>query len=265
MNNATRLSYRPGGRPALRRARARSAGLPPIMLAALGAGLAFVLALALWPPAPAPMPSGSVLLVDESDSMPVGDAAYVEPILDALFGGVTYGSSIDVFIVGNNDQTGHLRIEIPSEGDNIAAYTQAHEKMKGARAAVKAFLDASARGPKANGTNIIDTLRRIAPGPGLKVMIASDGLEASSLVNLEATKVTDQNRRKIVARAAAGFPPDLLAQSKIQFVIPASAANSRCKYANDRRRLEGFWGAFFARVAPSSKLVSFDTTPVQWR
>lgn len=248
--------------------------MPKPLLLFLVVALGLVAAVVLWPRKPLPPPLHFGAIVDTSDSMPsdiegLVTSAIRECIRQPLQKeNLVSGATVDIFVVGANELTEPFHLEIPRPGDDLASDIEHKKALKSAGPAIEAFVKRVVSGRRAGATNLIETLERLPvyPNPGVfRLLVVSDGRQATAKLNVETTKITNVNLDKLVRTALAIGPlPSFVDNALIQFNLPALAPDVVDKSLNDTRSLRRFWTAYFEAAAPRSTLINYDARVVDW-
>ncbi len=222
----------------------------PAALAAFSVATAGCLETAADSTATSP-PIQHVLFVDLSDSPSKQAERWCTAASTLLFDRLKAGDSVVAFAVG--DRTAEMeplydratRAVSEDEGmdGDVTSYAELQQvKADGAAAVCRAL-----RSPtRAHQTRLLAALQRISSDPArqTRVLFFSDGLEASDLLNLERTKLSDDNLAPLVKSAAAHerWKPAMLRGVDVRFVLDSPRLDDPGRRPlNDRRSLEQFW------------------------
>jgi hypothetical protein len=229
---------------------------------------------------PTSIPVGIALLIDISDSMPFVyglpsdggvrlDPEYLDSVLSVIEQSIGYNRKIHVALVANGASAAQ-DFEIPPAGDDMEDLLKSRSVCKVTMPSIRAFLNASLKGPESGYTDVVGALERLSssdPNRTWQIVIASDGLQAAKrpmgTVNLEKNIVTDANVNQFVRLAGPNSPLTGLRGASIEFVVPVRAADDT-RFANDVLSTRLFWSKWLTDYAPSAKLYSFETYAKPW-
>ena len=177
-------------------------------------------------------------------------------------------SNIEVFQVGTNDRVAPFTNPIDAQMAGFTDLMRCRADRRHGADHLKSWIaditnGHAAKSSETNLLGLLSRLRRPSPDYRLRVILATDAAESTSILDFDKSPVTKANIDQYVTKAVAAFPkmPNL-ERATLQFILPAAAATA--KTSNSAALLEEFWTRYLATAAPTATISNFSTEFQKW-